>query len=178
MRIFVAALLLSIVPGIATAQTSTENDPKFSVQLTAGPTMIDGGHSVAAGFGFSPIPQLTLVATAQRDHLDFRQTPLSAFRGGTVTTVSGEARYEPLPRLRVSPFVTAGIGWGQSEPNVEGPFTNPITSTARTVFAGGGLRIPINRQLSVIGEARLMLVDENNDVSGIAPLRVGLAWRF
>lgn len=178
MRVFIAALLLSIVPGAASAQTSTGNDPKFSVQFTAGPTMIDGGHSVAGGFGFAPIPQLTFIATAQRDHLDFRQTPSSVFRGGTITTVSGEARYEPLPRLRVSPFVTAGMGWGQSEPNVEGPFTNPITSNARTVFAGGGLRIPINRQVSLIGEARIMLVEENNDVSGIAPLRVGLAWRF
>jgi outer membrane protein with beta-barrel domain len=178
MRILVAALLLSIVPGIASAQTSTENDPKFSVQFTAGPTMIDGGHSVAAGFGFAPIPQLTLVATAQRDHLDFRQTPFSAFRGGTITTVSGEARYEPLPRSRVSPFVTAGMGWGESTPNVEGPFTSRVSNSASTAFAGGGLRIPINRQLSVIGEARFMLVAEKDDITGIAPLRIGVAWRF
>jgi hypothetical protein len=178
MRVFVAALLLSIVPGIATAQTSTGNDPKFSVQFTAGPTMIDGGHSVAGGFGFAPIPELTFVATVQRDHLDFRQTPLSTFRGGTVTTVSGEARYEPLPRLRVSPFVTAGMGWGESKPNVEGPYTTPVTNNAQTLFAGGGLRIPITRQLSLIGEARFMLVAETSDVAGIAPLRVGLAWRF
>ena len=178
MRVFVAALLLSITPGIAAAQTATGNDPKFSVQFAAGPTMIDGGHSVAAGFGFAPIPQLTFVATAQRDHLDFRQTPSSAFRGGTITTVSGEARYEPLPRLRVSPFVTAGMGWGESKPNVEGPFTNPVTNRAQTIFAGAGVRIPIHRQLSVIGEARLVLVDEGHDVSGLAPIRVGLAWKF
>ena len=179
MRVFIAALLLSISPAVAAAQTSTGNDPKFSVQFTAGPTMIDGGHSVAAGFGFAPIPQLTFIATAQRDHLDFRQTPISAFRGGTITTVSGEARYEPLPRLRVSPFITGGMGWGQSEPNVAGPFTNPVTNNAQTIFAGGGLRIPINRQVSLIGEARFMLVGENDgDIMGIAPLRVGVAWRF
>ena len=175
MRVFAAVVLLFIAPGLAAAQTS---DPKFSVQFSAGPTMIDGGHSVAAGFGVAPIPQLTFVGAVQRDHLDFRQTASSAFRGGTVKTVSGEARYEPVPRLRVSPFVTVGMGWGESTPNVEGPFTTPVTNTARTLFAGGGLRIPLNRQISLIGEARIMLVEENDDVSGIAPLRLGLAWRF
>ena len=178
MRVLVAALLLSITPGLAAAQTSTGNDPKFSVQFAAGPTMIDGGHSVAAGFGFAPIPQLTFVATAQRDHLDFRQTASSAFRGGTIKTISGEARYEPLPRLRVSPFVTAGMGWGESELNVAGPFLNPRTNRAQTIFAGAGVRIPIRGQLSVIGEARLVLVDEGIDVTGLAPVRVGLAWKF
>ena len=178
MRVLVAALLLSITPGIAAAQTSTGNDPRFSVQFAAGPTLIDGGHSLAAGFGFAPIPQLTFVATAQRDHLDFRLTPANAFRGGTIRTLSGEVRYEPLPRLRVSPFVTAGMGWGESEPNVAGPFLNPRTNRAETIFAGAGIRIPINRQLSLIGEARLMLVDEGTEVSGLAPVRVGVAWKF
>ena len=177
MRVICAALLLSILPGIASAQTSSGNDPKFSVQLTAGPTMVDGGHSVAAGVGFAPVPQLTFVANVQRDHLNFRDNPF-AFRGGTITTVSGEARYEPLPRLRVSPFVLAGMGWGESRPNVEGPFTNPVTNNARTMFAGGGVRIPLNRQLSLIGEARFTLVEEANEISGVAPLRFGLAWRF
>ena len=178
MRVLCAAVLLSILPAFASAQTSSAHDPKFSVQFTAGPTMIDGGHSVAAGMGFAPIPQLTFVGSVQRDHLNFRQDQFSAFRGGTITTVSGEARYEPLPRLRVSPFVNAGMGWGQSEPNVQGPFTNPVTNRARTVFAGGGVRIPLNQQLSLIGEARMMLVEEENEVSGLAPLRFGLAYRF
>ena len=177
MRALVAAMLLSLLPGMASAQTSSGHDPKFSVQFTAGPTMIDGGSSVAAGAGFAPIPQLTFVGSVQRDHLNFRDSPF-AFRGGTITTVSGEARYEPLPRLKVSPFVAAGMGWGQSEPNVEGPFTNPVTNRARTLFAGGGVRIPLNQQLSLIGEARIMLVEEANDVSGLAPLRFGVAWRF
>ena len=177
MRVLCAALLFVILPSVTSAQSSSAGDPKFSVQFTAGPTMIDGGHSLAAGVGFAPIPQLTFVGSVQRDHLNFRDNPF-AFRGGTITTVSGEARYEPLPRLKVSPFVTAGMGWGESEPNVAGPFTNPITNRARTVFAGGGVRIPLNQQLSVIGEARLMLVEDGDDVSGIAPLRFGIAWRF
>ena len=33
-------------------------------------------------------------------------------------------------------------------------------------------------QISVIGEARFMLVAEKDDITGIAPLRIGVAWRF
>ena len=77
MRALVAAMLLSLLPGMASAQTSSGHDPKFSVQFTAGPTMIDGGSSVAAGAGFAPIPQLTFVGSVQRDHLNFRDSPFA-----------------------------------------------------------------------------------------------------
>jgi hypothetical protein len=174
MRTTLAALLLFITPAVAAAQDSI-----VSVVASAGPTLYDRGRSISAGIAFNVVPELSMVATVQRDHLDARVTAQSTFRGGTLTTVSTEARYEPLARARVSPFGVLGMGIGISQPNVLDPrFDRAVTNRVRSVFAGAGVRIPIDESLSIVADVRWVLFGGDNDYGGVAPLRAGIAWRF
>lgn len=181
LRITAAAALLFLgLPSLAVAQTAGvhSGDNKFSLQGSVGPTMIDGGHSLSAGVGYSPTPKLTFVLSAERDHLNYRDDGFSRFRGGTMLFVGGEVRFEPLAGKAVSPFVTAGLGAGVGRPNVAPGFENRVTNSVRTQFVGGGVNVPIGHDLSVVAEARFMLVHERDSVAGLFPVRAGIAWRF
>lgn len=181
LRITAAAALLCLsIPSLAVAQTAGahSSDNKFSLQASVGPTMIDGGHSLSAGVGYSPTPKLTFVLSAERDHLNYRDDGFSRFRGGTMLFVGGEVRFEPLPGKAVSPFVTAGLGAGIGRPNVAPGFEERVTNSVRTQFVGGGVSVPLSQDLSVVAEARFMLVHERDSVAGLFPVRAGIAWRF
>jgi hypothetical protein len=174
-------LLLLMIPAGASAQSTTVpvgGNDKVSLHVAAGPTIVDPGNSVSAGIGFTPTPRLTLSVTASRDHLNYRRERLSSFRGGTLATIAGEARVHLAPGKRVSPYVVGGMGWGVSRPNVEGPFDTRVTNAAQTLFAGGGLEIPLDRRLSVVADARFMFVAERDSLAAMVPVRVGVAWRF
>jgi hypothetical protein len=175
-----AALLLLGLPNLAGAQTAGvhSDDNKFSLQASVGPTMIDGGHSLSAGVGYSPTPKLTFVLIAERDHLNYRDNGSSRFRGGTMLFVGGEVRFEPLTGKAVSPFVTAGLGAGIGRPNVAPGFEDRVTNSVRTQFVGGGISVPLSQDVSVVAEARFMLVHERDSVAGLFPIRAGIAWRF
>ena len=73
-----------------------------SVELygSAGPTITDTGHSVAAGVGVSPTSRFTLFVSIERTHLSgqIRREAGSAsyFRGGTYLLGSAELRFIPL----------------------------------------------------------------------------------
>jgi hypothetical protein len=142
-----------------------------------------GGHTLSAGFGFSPISRLDFVVNVERDHLPFtRQTfsdVYSITRGGTLTAVSGELRASVLPPDRVSPYGFAGIGAGKSRPTVNDEFPTPVENDLRVVYFGGGLRVPMRGGLSIFGDARVMLAMEGADgFTGLWPARAGLVWRF
>jgi hypothetical protein len=155
------------------------------VQASAGPTVTDAGHSVAAGVGLSVNSRLTVLLGVERSHLSSRVTTdsrgnrVSAFRGGTITFAAAEVRATLLRRERVSPFVLGGVGVGVSRPNVNETFPNAVTNHARVLFVGGGLHVPLGQQLSVFGDVRMVLGAEGNEgMVAYAPLRAGIVWRF
>jgi len=180
MRIVCVVSLLSLlVPAVASAQSGA---PSVSLQAAAGPTLVDPGYNVSAAVGFSPLSRVTLFLDVQRTHLSSRTTRgddgSSAFRGGTMTAVSGEVRVGLWPAHRVTPYVLAGLGAGKSRPNVNETFPVAVTNDTRFAFLGGGVHVPLRDGLSVFGDARILLGEEANELLVMLPVRVGVAWRF
>jgi hypothetical protein len=176
----VVCLMLVLIPGGASAQSLASS---FSVHGAAGPTIVDAGHHVSAGVGFTPMPRLTLLLDVQRTHIASRITRRehgsSAFRGGTLTAMSGEARVSLWPAQRVTPYALAGFGAGVSRPNVNATFPSRVTNSAGFLFFGGGVHVPLRERLSVFGDLRLIAGAEGNDgLLAMMPVRVGMAWRF
>jgi hypothetical protein len=172
---FVALLLLA-VPCLARGQS-------FVLHGAAGPTLIDSGYSLAAGAGFSPTPHITVLVNVERTHLasgmrSDRPGSISAFRGGTLTIGAAELRIAPLGRNRVGPYGLAGFALGQSRPNVNETFPNPVTNDARAVFFGGGIDVPVGARVSFVADGRLMLGDEAGELLAVLPIRAGLSWGF
>lgn len=153
------------------------------VQGSGGPTLIDRGYSVAGGVGWRPWSRLTLSLTGERTHLasterrDARGVT-SRFRGGTLTLLAADARVSLFPSNRVTPYLLAGFAVGPSQPNVTAAFPERVTNRVRAVFAGGGVHVPLRSRLSVFGDVRWMLGDEDNELMAVVPLRVGVSWRF
>jgi hypothetical protein len=186
-RVFAVAplLLVLLCPRLVNAQTpdASSSLDRFSLQVAAGPLLKSGGHTVSAGFGFSPISRVDLIVNVERNHLPFqRETFTDGFsvtRGGTLTSVNAELRASVLPPHRVSPYGFAGIGGGVSRPTVNDAFPDPVENKLRVVYFGGGLRVPIGSGLTIFGDARATLALEGVEgIMGIWPVRAGLAWRF
>lgn len=155
------------------------------VQGSAGPTLMDRGYSVAGGVGWRPWSRLTVSLNGERTHLASTESHdgrgvTSRFRGGTLTVAAAEARLSLFPSDRLTPYVLAGYAVGQSRPNVTAAFPDRVTNDVRAVFAGGGVHAPLgaNSRLSVFGDVRWMVGDEGTELLVVAPLRVGLSWRF
>ncbi len=150
---------------------------------SAGPTLTDAGHSLAAGIGVSPASKLTIVVGVERTHLSgqVRREAGSAsfFRGGTYLLGTAELRFAPLGRRRLGPFAVAGVAAGVSRPNVNDAFPTPVTNGARAVFGGGGLLVPLGPRLTAFADARMLVGPEGSEgMVAVAPLRAGVAWRF
>ncbi len=170
-------LLFLICPTVAGAQS-------FQVQAAAGPTLRDGGLSLAAGIGFSPASRLTVQVDVDRTHLFSRlerdaRGYVYGFRGGTLTLATVQLRVSLFRPDRVGPYGFVGAARGVSKPNVSETFPVPVTNDAGAVFAGGGLHVPLRDRLSLFSDFRLMLGAEGPEgIIAITPLRAGLAWRF
>jgi hypothetical protein len=132
--------------------------------------------------GFSPISRVTLLLNVERTQLSSRITHneggSSAFRGGTLTAVSGEMRLGLWPAQRVTPYMLAGLGAGVSQPTVNEAFPDAVTNNVRFILFGGGVHVPLRERLSLFGDARLMVGAEAGDTLAIVPVRVGIAWHF
>ena len=139
-QLLTCAALLVVCSTVARGQS-------FELYGSAGPTITDAGHSLAAGVGVSPTSRLTLFVNVERTHLSsqIRREAGSAsyFRGGTYLLGSAELRFAPLGRGRIGPFAVAGFAAGVSRPNVNDVFPTPVTNGARAVFGGGGLLVPL-----------------------------------
>ena len=175
-RVLMCGVLLAFCPPAARAQS-------FELYGSAGPTITDAGHSLAAGFGVSPTSRLTLVANIERTHLVSqirRETDsTSYFRGGTYLLGSAELRFAPRGRDRVGPFALAGFAAGVSRPHVNEVFRTPATNGARAVFGGGGMLVPLGQRLTAFADVRMLIGTEGSDgIVAVAPVRVGVAWRF
>jgi hypothetical protein len=187
------SLLFLLVPNVVTGQTSIaasapsdaggEGRERLSLRAAAGPTLIGGGNVLSAAFGYSPASRLELLLNVERTHLPFQLERFpdgySATRGGTMAFVSGELRLALLPADRVSPFAMVGVGGGVSRPNVNDEFPDRVRNDLRVLYLGGGVRVPLRRGFSLLGDVRAMLALEGYDgVLGLWPVRAGLAWRF
>jgi hypothetical protein len=172
-------LLVILVPSVVAAQSLPSS---VSIQAAAGPTVTDTGHHVSAAVGYTPISRVTIFLDVQRTHLASRVTRhergFSGFRGGTMTAVSGEVRVGLWPVQRVTPYALAGLGAGVSRPTVNAMFPDRVTNDARFMFFGGGVHVPLRERLSVFGDARMLVGVEAGELLAMAPVRVGLAWRF
>lgn len=174
-------LLSFLVPAGVSAQSLASS---VSVHGAAGPTMVDAGHHISAGVGYTVTPRVTLLVDFQRTHLASRLTRHerggSAFRGGTLTAATGEVRVALWPSDRVTPYGLAGAGAGISRPNANATFgPSQVTNAARFVFVGGGVEVPVQDRLSVFGDVRLLTgVEGEHGLLAMMPVRFGLAWRF
>jgi hypothetical protein len=195
MRVMAAAIaaLCVFVPCVATGQSSrsasmsddTEGQrrPQFSLQVAAGPTLVDRATTVSAAAGYAPARWLEVLVNVERIDAPMQTTQYpdgySISRGGTLTFVSGEVRFAPLPEARVSPFAMAGVGRGISRPTVNAEFPEPVKNDLQVLYFGGGARVPLRRGVSLLADARAMLALEGYDsVLGIWSVRGGIAWRF
>lgn len=181
MRAFcVLSLLLVLVPAIASAQSPGSS---FSIQAAAGPTIVDSGHTVAAAVGFSPWSRVTFLLDVQRTRINSRTTRTdstrSEFRGGTMTAVSGEVRVGLWPANRMTPYVLAGLGRGESRPTVNEVFPDPVTNEVGFLFFGAGVHVPVRDHLSFFGDVRVVGGAEGYDsMIVLYPVRVGMALLF
>ena len=182
--LFLALLALVLAPAAAQAQSF---NPSFSVQAAAGPTVVNSGHTVAAAVGFSPWSRVTFLVDVQRTELSSRVTPAPfnnrspyiEFRGGTITAVSGEVRVALFPPDRITPYVLAGFGGGESRPTVNEYFPEAVRNDVGFVFFGGGVQVPVRNHLSVFGDFRVIGGPEGYDSMIVMyPVRIGMAWRF
>ena len=178
MRVICGLILLPFLatPGIASAQT-------FVLQGSAGPTLVDSGYSLAGGIGYSPTSHLTVLFDVERTHLSSRlrddgRGGFSGFRGGTLTLGSAQLRVAPFGRNRVGPYGLVGFAAGVSRPNVNQMFPNPVTNDVRAIFFGGGIHVPLHERLSLFADGRMMIGAEAGESLAVAPIRVGVAWRF
>lgn len=174
--VFVCLLLMS--PSLAAGQS-------FQLQGAAGPTIIDAGHSLAAGAGVTVGPRVSFLLDFERTHIssqvrhDHLGRVISSFRGGTLTLAAAEIRVGLLRRERIGPYALAGFAAGVSRPNVNASFPDPVTNDVRAIFFGGGVHVPLGGHASVFADARLLLGEEGDDgIAAALPIRAGVAWRF
>jgi hypothetical protein len=177
MRIILSilSLLFFIIPRV--------HAQSLVVRGAAGATLNDRGVSAALGVGFAPSSRITLAVDVERTHLFSRLTSdgrggFSGFRGGTLTLVAPELRLSVLPSDRLGPYGLIGFAAGVSHPNVNAQFPTAVTNDVRALFFGGGVSLPVNRSLSVVADARLMVGAEAGELLALAPVRAGVSWRF
>ena len=177
--LFVASVLCVGLPAGAAAQGDAG---LVSIQGAVGTNANVGGNTQSLSVGFGD--RVAVLVSAERIHLptevDEFAGGFSATRGGTTTFVSGEIQIVPVRFSRVSPYLLAGAGAGESRLNENELFPDPVTNATMLLFFGGGVRVPATRHLSVFADTRftLQVEREGDGVFLFVPVRAGLAWRF
>jgi hypothetical protein len=176
MRVTLVFLVLLATGSAASAQS-------LVLHGSAGPTLIDSGYSLAGGIGFSPTSHLTVLFDVERTYLSSRlrsdgRDGFAGFRGGTLTLGSAQLRATPFGRDRVGPYGLVGFAAGVSRPNVNELFPDPVTNDVRAMFFGGGIHVPLKERLSLFADGRMMIGAEAGELLAVAPIRIGVAWRF
>jgi hypothetical protein len=176
-------LILGLFSLLLLASPSGAGAQAFVLNGSAGPTLVDTGHSLAVGGGFSPASHVDVLLDFERTHLSSRlqsdgRGGFSGFRGGTLTLGAAQVRVSLRGRDRVGPYGLAGFAAGVSKPNVNERFPNPVTNDVRAVFFGGGLQVPIREGFGLFADGRMMLGEEAGELLAVAPIRAGIAVRF
>jgi hypothetical protein len=95
-----------------------------------------------------------------------------------LTLGSAQLRVTPFGSNRVGPYGLVGFAAGVSRPNVNETFPDPGTNDVRAVFFGGGLHVPLQERVSLFADGRMMIGAEAGELLAVAPIRLGVAWRF
>ena len=178
---------MRFIPGlvflVVLATGSTASAQAFVLHGSAGPTLIDSGYSLAGGIGFSPTPHLTVLFDVDRTYLSSRlrsdgRGGVAGFRGGTLTLGSAQLRVTPFGRDRVGPYGLVGFAAGVARPNVNELFPDPVTNDVRAIVFGGGIHVPLKERVSLFADGRMMIGAEAGELLAVAPIRIGVAWRF
>jgi hypothetical protein len=120
--------LFVLVPNVAAGQTAVapesagQRRERLTVQIAAGPTLVDRGNVMSVAFGYLPAPWLELLLNSEFDRMSLRFERVrganTAVRGGTMSFVSVEMR-AALPADLVSPFAgSAAASHARGCPNV------------------------------------------------------------
>lgn len=187
----VFSLVLALMPGRLAAQTLPGAYPaasardtrtaKGTLEGTAGLTS-RGDYVQSASVGFSPAPWVTLLVQGERFHVPTRYQTFvngsSISRGFTTLVLGGEVRVGVPTSGRVSGYVALGIGAGAWGSNVDRHFSRRDSGPVCSANVGGGVRVRMRRNLSVVADARLALTVAGESVIGYMPIRGGLAWDF
>jgi opacity protein-like surface antigen len=175
MRVILGLLsvCLLVSPALASAQS-------FQVQASAGPTLYDVGHSVAAGVGLVATKQLAVVVEFERTHnpsqITRRDGVTSASRRGTLTAGTAQVHVALRGWDRVGPYGLAGMVVGVSRPNVNEIFPDRVTHNVRGISIGGGIHLPVGERISLFADVRFSVTC--CALHGVAPVRTGMAWSF
>ena len=78
----------------------------------------------------------------------------------------------------MSGYAAFGIGAGAWRSNVDRDFDRRDSGPLYAANVGGGVRVRMRRNLSVVADARLALSVDVESVIGYVPIRGGLAWDF
>jgi len=187
----VLSLMLALTPGLLAAQTLDGGYSAASARDTrAGRRTLEGAagftsrgdYVQSASVGFSPTPWVTLLVQGERLHVPTRHTTFpngsSTSRGFTTLVLGGEIRVGPPSSGRVSGYAAFGMGGGAWRSNVDEYFAERNSGPVVAANVGGGVRIRVRRNLSVVADARLALAVAGESVFGSVPIRAGLAWDF
>ena len=176
------ALVLVTIGGPAHAQGTGFR--RFSVDLGAGSHLADRGDVESMSVGFAASRIVMVAATVERSHIPTRVSTFpggsSATRNGTLTSINGEFRLTVPIGSRWTPYGVVGGGIGESVLNVNELFPDPITRSARLVYAGGGVRYALSPAVALFSDAKLILVvgRDADDLSARLPVRAGVSFRF
>ena len=176
----VVGVLLLAFPAFSSGQTNLD------IHGSGGPTLYDRGASVAVGVGLTPTSWLTVVVDVEHTHQPSRLTKdehsrvTSAFRGGTLTAVTGGIRASLFGPDRIGPYALAGLAVGMSRPNVNDLWPRRVVHQVQGPFVGGGFQVPIGDRISLFADGRVMLMAgrQADVLLGVAPIRAGMTWRF
>ena len=176
-------LILGLLSLLVLADPRSAGAQAFVLNGAAGPTLVDTGHSLAVGGGFSPASHLDVLVDFERTHLSSRlesdgRGGFSGFRGGTLTLAAAEVRVSVRGRDRVGPYGLAGFAAGVSRPTVNQLYPDPVTNNVRALFFGGGVQVPIRQGFGLFADGRMMLGEEAGELLAVAPIRAGIAVRF
>ena len=183
----VLSVILALTPGLLAAQTlpgghagapaRDTHAGRRTLEVTAGSTS-GGGFLLSTSAGFSPAPWLTLLVQGERFHVPTRHTAFSTTRGFTTLVLGGEVRVGPPAPGKVSGYAALGIGAGVSGSNVDRHFEGRHSGPVYAANVGGGVRVRMGRNLSVVADARLTLAVGSDSAIAYVPIRGGLAWDF
>jgi hypothetical protein len=187
----VLSLILALTPGVLVGQTLADERIAASARDTrvargtlegAAGVTLGGGHVQSVSLGFAASPWLTLLVQGERFHVPTRHEEFpngsSITRGFTTLVLGGEVRVGGPVSRRVSAYTALGVGIGAWGSNVDRFSQSRDSGPVQTAYVGGGVRVRMRRNLSVVADARCALTAAGESLLGSVPIRGGLAVDF
>jgi hypothetical protein len=165
-----------MLPTIADAQSVGAG---FTFQGTLGTHATAGGDAESVAFGLAD-ESVTVLFGAERIHVPIRRVGGGIRSNGTVTFGSMEVRFGHTRPQRFSAYGVLGAGRGVSRPNraSSGRSAGPVTNPATLLISGAGVNRSLREGVTLIADARVVVMFEKDIVALLLPIRIGLSWRF